>query len=180
MPDDDASSPVGSDAAATATWVRTQRRLVQGGTFAATLAVVVAFGALAMLPSLLGPRAQGWAVTTLVAAGLLLVLCGVQVAAWRPDGEAAGGRKRLSWTAHLLSYAVTLLALIAGLSASSATGVGSISAGLWAFTLLLVLVAQVTAGVQYLRPVGEAPGTLPAHLRRLRAWIRDSQQREDV
>ena len=175
----DPSSPAVSDAGEAAAWVRTQRRLVQSGLFAATLAVVVAIGALAMLPSLLGPGAQGWAVVTLVAAGLMLVLCGIQVVAWRSDGELTG-RRRVSWTAHVLSYAVTLLALIAGLSASSAAGLGSISAGLWAFTLLLVLVAQVTAGVQYLRPIGQAPGTVPAHLRRLRAWIRASQTREDT
>jgi len=183
MPDDDLTSPVVSDtgdAGESSAWVRTQRRLVQSGLFAATLGVVFAFGALAVLPSLLGSRAQSWAVVTLVAAGLMLVLCGIQVVAWRADGPVTGGRKRMSWTAHVLSYAVTLLALIAGLSASSAAGLGSISAGLWAFTLLLVLVAQVTAGVQYLRPIGQAPGTVPAHLRRLRAWIRASQTREDA
>lgn len=169
MPDADAAS-----------WLVAQRRLVQVGTFAATLGIIAAFAALAVLPSLLGPRAQGWAIVTLVAAVAMLVVCAVQALAWRPDAEPSGRRVRVSWVSHLVSYAVTLLALIAGLSAASATGVGSVSTGLWAFTLLLVLVAQVTAGVQYLRPSGEAPGTLPAHLRRLRAWIKRSQEREDV
>ena len=41
--------------------------------------------------------------------------------------------------------------------------------------VVILIAAQVLAGVQYLRPSGP-PGTLPAHMRRL---IDRAQQRED-
>lgn len=179
MAEADSTAPVASGTDDRADWISGQRRLVQVGAVAATLGVVAAFAAFAMMPVLLGPRAKAWAVVTLVAAALMLGVCVLQVVVWRSDRAPTGGRLRLSWAVHLVSYAVTLLALVAGLSASAATGLGSVSTGLWAFTLLLVLVAQVTAGVQYRRAVGEPPGTVPAHVRRLRAWIKRSQERED-
>jgi hypothetical protein len=54
---------------------------------------------------------------------------------------------------------------------SDAAGWVTASAGLLAITLLFVIAAQVLAGVQFLRPSGP-PGTLPAHIRRLKEQSR--------
>src|SRR4029453_19089937 len=86
-------------------------------------------------------------------------------------------RARLSWIVHLLSYAVALAALFTCMEGSAGAGWITASALLLTVTLFLVLAAQVLAGVQFLRPSGP-PGTLPAHIRRLREqsrWRNDSQ-----
>jgi O-antigen/teichoic acid export membrane protein len=160
-----------------AAWRLVQRRLVLAGTVAAALAVLASGGAYALLPVLLGERTRLWAVVAIAAAAAMLAVCVLQQSAWR-RGDVSTDRTRLSWAVHVISYAVTLLTLVACLSAASAAGLGSVATGLWAFELLLVLVAQVTAGVQYLREDGP-PGTVPAHIRELRAWIKRSQERED-
>jgi hypothetical protein len=61
------------------------------------------------------------------------------------------------------------------MAASAAAGWSAASAGLLAVAFILVLAAQVLAGVQFLRPSGP-PGTLPAHMRRL---IEKSRSRND-
>jgi O-antigen/teichoic acid export membrane protein len=160
-----------------AAWRLAQRRLVLAGTVAAVLAVLASGAAYALLPILLGERTQLWAVVAIAAAAAMLAVCVMQHSAWR-RGDLSADRRRLSWAIHVISYVVTLLTLVACLSAAAAAGLGSVAAGLWAFELILVLVAQVTAGVQYLREDGP-PGTVPAHVRELRAWIKRSQERED-
>jgi O-antigen/teichoic acid export membrane protein len=160
-----------------AAWRVAQRRLILAGVVAAALAVLASAAAYAFLPMLLGERAQLWAVVSIAAGAAMLAVCVMQQAAWR-RGDLSPDRTRLSWVIHVISYVVTLLTLMACLSAAAAAGLGSIATGLWAFELLLVLVAQVTAGVQYLREDGP-PGTVPAHVRALRDWIKRSQERED-
>jgi hypothetical protein len=54
-------------------------------------------------------------------------------------------------------------------------GLTATAAALLAITLLLIILGQVFAGVQYLRSSGP-PGTLPAHMRRL---IQRSHRRND-
>ena len=65
-----------------------------------------------------------------------------------------------------MSYAAALLGLLACMAASAEAGWTAAAAQLLALTLLLILAAQVLAGVQFLRPSGP-PGTLPAHMRRI-------------
>ena len=100
--------------------------------------------------------------------------CVIQVVVWRramlswrgvrpEDLHAEAG---LSWVTHLASYAVALVGLIACMAGSAEAGWTATAAVLLAFTLLMILAAQVLGGVQYLRPSGP-PGTLPAHMRRL-------------
>jgi hypothetical protein len=66
---------------------------------------------------------------------------------------------------------VALAALFTTMEGSAAAGWSSASAVLLGVTLFFVLAAQVFAGVQFLRPSGP-PGTVPAHIRRLKALSR--------
>jgi hypothetical protein len=151
-------------------------RLTVIGAACAVLGVLAAAGAVVLFPSFAGAGARrSWAVAALVSAVLMLAICVIQVVVWRRAMASWRGRRlqdlhgeaRLSWIVHLLSYAVALVALFACMVGSDAAGWLSASSGLLAGTLLFVLAAQVLAGVQFLRPSGP-PGTLPAHMRRLR------------
>jgi hypothetical protein len=155
-------------------------RLTQIGAACAGLAVVAAAVALAQFPSFAGAGAgHSWAIGALVSAALMLAICLIQVAVWRRAMASWSGRRphdlhgeaRLSWIVHLLSYVVALAALFTCMEGSDAAGWVTASAGLLAITLLFVIAAQVLAGVQFLRPSGP-PGTLPAHIRRLREQSR--------
>jgi hypothetical protein len=155
-------------------------RLTQIGAVCAAVAVIAAAAAVVLFPSFAGAGpGRGWAIGALVSAGLMLVVCIVQVAIWRRAMASWSGRRlhdlhaeaRLSWIVHLVSYAIALAALFACMEGSDAAGWLTASSGLLAVTLLFVLAAQVLAGVQFLRPSGP-PGTLPAHIRRLREQSR--------
>ncbi len=155
-------------------------RLIWAGTGAAGLAVAAAAGALTVFPTFSGAD-SGWpaAVVALVASVAMLAVALIQVAVWRRAMASwrgqriqdLNGERVLSWIAHAASYVVALIALLAIMVSSDYAGWSSAAAVLLALCLLLVLVAQVLAGVQYLRPSGP-PGTLPAHLRRLSARLR--------
>lgn len=160
-------------------------RMTEVGAAAALLAVVLAVVAVIRFPSFAGTGGTGiaWAVTALVGALLILAVCVIQVAVWLRAMASWRGRRvqdlhgeaRLSWVAHLASYPAVLVALLGSIAGSiyaTSTATSSVLLGL---SLFFVLVAQVLAGVQYLRPSGP-PGTLPAHMRRL---VERSRQRED-
>jgi hypothetical protein len=155
-------------------------RLTQIGAVCAGLAVVAAVVAVALFPSFAGAGAgRSWAIGALVSAALMLIICVVQVLVWRRALASWSGRRihdlhgeaRLSWIVHLVSYAVALAALFTCMEGSAGAGWVTASAVLLTVTLFLVIAAQVLAGVQFLRPSGP-PGTLPAHIRRLREQSR--------
>ncbi len=150
-------------------------RLINGGLVCAAAAVVLSAVALLIYPSFTGaPEGRGWAVTALVAAVAMLAACVIQFLVWRRAMASWRGVRpedlhaeaRLSWITHLASYAIALVALIACMTACADAGWTATAAVLLALTLVLILAAQVLAGVQFLRPSGP-PGTLPAHMRRL-------------
>jgi hypothetical protein len=155
-------------------------RLTQIGAVCAAIAVLAAAGAVMLFPSFAaaGPG-LAWTVGALVSAALMLAICVIQVAVWRramaswlgKRVQDLHGEKRLSWIAHLASYAVAFAALFTTMEGSAAAGWSSASAVLLGVTLFFVLAAQVLAGVQFLRPSGP-PGTVPAHIRRLKALSR--------
>jgi hypothetical protein len=160
---------------AIATRMAPHLRLVTAGLGCAVVAVGLAAAAVAMYPSFTGqPEGRGWAVTALVTAVAMLAACVIQFAVWRRAMASWRGVRpedlhaeaRLSWIAHLASYGVALVALIACMLASTEAGWTAIAAVLLALALVMILAAQVLAGVQFLRP-GGPPGTLPAHMRRL-------------
>jgi hypothetical protein len=119
----------------------------------------------------------------------MLAACAIQFAVWRRAmlswrgirPEDLHAEARLSWITHLASYAISLLGLIACMAASSQAGWTATAATLLALALLMILAAQVLAGVQFLRPSGP-PGTLPAHMRRLieRAQPRATRPGDDA
>ena len=158
-------------------------RLTQAGTVLGVLSVLTAVAAVVTFPRFTASGSGfGWAVLALVSALLMLGLCVLQLVAWRQamaqwrglPGAAPGRLAPLSWWAHVASYLVALVALFACIAGSGAAGWSAEAAALLAVTLLLVLGAQVLAGVQYVRPTGP-PGTVPAHVRRVLARERARQ-----
>ena len=158
-------------------------RLAVVGAGLALIGVVAGVVGLVGFVSLAGSAARsGWEVTLIVSAALMLLGCLAQLwcwhrayASWRGERAAdLSALSRASWLVHLGSYAVVLTALLSGLGAS-ADAVWTTALAAW-FTASMVLVigAQVLCGVQYVRTDGPS-GTIPAHLRRLRAWL--AQQR---
>lgn len=152
-----------------------QLRMTQVGNIAAVLASVAAVGAIATFPNFAGgPTGSGWAVGAFLASIVLLVICTYQHVAWRRAmAEWRGDRDydlasltRISWVLHLVSYAPVLFGLWASIAGSVAAGPTARASALLAVALLLMVIAQVLAGVQYLRVSGPS-GTIPAHLRRL-------------
>jgi hypothetical protein len=178
-PDEDLSRQVAAYGAtaqpAIAARMAPQLRLIKIGTVCGLVAVIAAVAGVVVFPRFAGAGpGLAWAVGALVSAGLMLVICVIQVAVWRramaswlgKRVQDLQGERQLSWIAHLTSYAAALAALFTCMGGSAAAGWSSASAVLLAVTLLFVLAAQVLAGVQFLRPSGP-PGTLPAHIRRL-------------
>jgi len=155
-------------------------RLTMIGTGCALLAVIAAAVAVVEFPAFAGADpGLAWADAALVSAVLMLIICVIQVVVWRRAMASWSGQrpqdlygeKQLSWIAHIVSYVVALSALFTTMEGSAAAGWSSISAGLLAVSLVFVLAAQVLAGVQFLRSSGP-PGTIPAHIRRLKALSR--------
>lgn len=152
-----------------------QLRMAQAGLVAAVLSVALSATALYTFPSFAGAASgYGWAVAALAAGLLMLAICAFQLLAWsRAIAEWRGVRDydvpvltRASFVAHLVSYAVVLLALWACIAGSLSAGTTTATSTLLGFALLCVVLAQVLGGVQYLRVSGP-PGTIPGHLRRL-------------
>ncbi len=159
-------------------------RMIIGGAVAALVAVICAAIAVILFPTFAAAdTGRGWGIVTLLAAVAMLAVAVIQIAVWRRALDSWRGTRvqdlhgeaRLSWIAHLASYVVALVALFGAIAGSGAAGWSSRSAALLAVALLFILIAQVSAGVQYLRASGP-PGTLPAHMRRL---VERSRARED-
>jgi hypothetical protein len=149
-------------------------RMTYVGTGCSVLSVITAAVALANYPQFSDESGVGWAVTALVATLVMLAICVIQVAVWRRAMASWRGirpedlhaEKRLSWIAHLSSYLAAVVGLLACMAGSASAGWTATAAVLLAITLVLLLAAQVLAGVQYLRPSGP-PGTVPTHMRRM-------------
>ena len=155
--------------------MRPHLRMTQAGNAAALVAVGLGAAAVARFPDFTGQgRGVAYAVTALVCAALMLGICTTQQIIWLRamavwSGRRSGPLERLtlvSWILHLASYAVVLVALWAGIAGSAEAGWTASAATLLAVSLACTIVAQVLAGVQYLRTSGP-PGTVPAHMRRL-------------
>lgn len=159
-----------------------QLRLTQVGVLAAVASVALSALALSTIPNFAGSTGRGWALAALVSGLVMLALCLLQLVAWSRAMQTWRGVQsydvpwltRVSWVAHLLSYAVVLFALWACIAGSLAAGRTGASPALLAFALLFEVLAQVLAGVQYLRVSGPS-GTIPAHLRRIKQAVRHNR-----
>ncbi|MET0694391.1 MAG: hypothetical protein ABWX96_00370 [Propionibacteriaceae bacterium] len=149
--------------------------LARVGNGVALLAVASSIAALVTFPdSAADVTGPGWAVAALIASVVMLAICTLQHLIWlRAMAQWRGERDddlaplaRISWIAHLVSYVVVLFGLYACIAATLAAGSTATSSALLAFSLLFLVVAQVLAGVQFLRVSGRS-GTIPAHLRRM-------------
>jgi hypothetical protein len=157
-------------------WARRQRLLALVGNLLALIGLAAAVGGLVALPP--GSGADGYAVTAVLAAAVLVGCCGVlgwcwtaQLADWRSgtDGRYPG-RARLSLAAHLASYVAVLVAMYATLAASALAGWADSSGTLFGVSFLVVIFGQIIGGTQLLRRSGP-PGTIPTYLRRLNAKV---------
>jgi hypothetical protein len=154
-------------------------RMTAAGTACGALAVATSVAALVVFPDFGGAtRGSDWAVMALVASVVMVAIALVQLVAWRramavwrgQRSDDLTGPTRVSWFVHLVSYLVVLVGLWACIAGSIAAGTSTAAAALLAFALLFLLLAQILAGVQYLRTVGPS-GTIPGHLRRLSSAI---------
>ncbi len=149
-------------------------RMTQIGNAVALLALVAAVVGVVRYPDYGTSDGFGWAVATLVCSALLMAICSFQHFCWLRGMTEWSGRAdlrlepfmRVSWIVHLVSYLVVLVALWSAIAAVVDAGLTATAAVALTLTLILMLAAQVTAAVQYLRESGP-PGTLPAHIRRL-------------
>ncbi len=151
-----------------------QLRLTQAGNGVALLASLCSVAAVYTYPAAGGHSGKDWAISALVASCAMLAICTFQhlvwlraMASWKGErGDDLGPMTRWSWIVHLVSYAVVLFGLWACIAGSVAAGATATASALLAFALLFLVLAQVLAGVQYVRTSGP-PGTIPAYLRRL-------------
>ena len=147
------------------------------GTLLSTVALVL--GLLALNGAYTGAAdstAVPWIVTLLAAAAAMGLLCVVQVRlwnlAWRRWVEAIPTDRveRGSWVLHVVSYAVVLVGIFAGVAASHDVGFAGTVSTFATLALVPLIAAQVLGAVQHVRRDGP-PGTVPTHVRRLSARI---------
>ena len=99
----------------------------------------------------------------------MLAICVIQVAVWRRAMASWRGQRlqdlhaeaRLSWYAHLVSYAAALLGLLACMAASAEAGWTAAAAQLLALTLLLILAARSSPVSSSCAPAGRPERCLP-------------------
>ncbi len=151
-------------------------RTTQIGNGFALLAVLSAVAALVTYPTnpFGGDSGRGWAIAALVCSVVLLGICTFQhvcwlraMAVWR-DQSHTDVRQLTTFTyaAQLVSYLVVAVAVWVGITAIVIAGWFATASILMFVTLAFMMVAQVCAGVQYVRPAGP-PGAPPAHMRRV-------------
>jgi hypothetical protein len=151
-------------------------RMTQVGNGFALLAVLAAISALFTYPiNLYSDNAgRGWAIAALICSVLLLGVCTFQhlcwlraMAVWRDQSQTDVRQLRtFSYAAALASYLVVAVALWVAIAGIVYAGWLATASILLMLTLVFMLVAQVLAGVQYVRVSGP-PGTVPAHMRRV-------------
>ncbi|GAB3712881.1 hypothetical protein [Mariniluteicoccus flavus] len=115
-----------------------------------------------------------WPVLVLGASVVMVAICALQAWVWHQAMAEWSGLRDVnlagfmtpSWAAHLLSYAAVLAGLVGALFMMGDTGAGAASFWWSLVAGVSLVVAQLTAAVEYLRLDGP-PGTLPAHFRRL-------------
>ena len=142
------------------------------GTVVAALAVGSAVAGLVGYPDIDGVfQGRGWAQAMVAAAVAMLGLCLWQHLSWQRASAVWHGRRdsdlaavvAVSWILQLVSYAVAVLALVICIITLVEVGRFATTAVFVVASLVLVLAAQVLAGVQYVRAEGP-PGATPAHL----------------
>lgn len=147
------------------------------GTLLSTVALVL--GVLALNAAFTGAAdstAVPWIVTLLACSAAMGLLCVVQVRLWNlawrrwVEGIATERLQRVSWWLHVVSYAVVVVGLFAGIAASHDVGFAGSVSTLATLALVPLVAAQVVGAVQHVRRDGP-PGTVPTHLRRLSARI---------
>ncbi|MGD7706797.1 hypothetical protein [Microlunatus sp. Y2014] len=120
-----------------------------------------------------------WPLVAVTATALMLLICAVQAGAWRAALKVWSGEsearldtvKRISFVAHVVSYALVLAGMFALLWVLADGGFATPSGVLAMVGLVSLVAAQAIGAVRFLRRSGPS-GTLPAHIRRLRALER--------
>jgi hypothetical protein len=143
------------------------------GTIVAALGLVCAVTALVTYPDIDGVlQGRGWAQVMVWCSAAMLGLCLWQHLSWLRATAVWDGRRHsdlvvvvaVSWILQLVSYAISLIALVVCVIALFEVGRFATTAVFLVLSLIALLAAQVLAGVQYVRAEGP-PGAVPAHLR---------------
>lgn len=143
------------------------------GTVVAALGMAFAATALVTYPDIDGVhQGRGWTQAMLWCSAAMLVVCLWQHLSWVRATAVWHGRRTsdlvavvaVSWILQLVSYAISLIALVVCVIALFEVGRFATTAVFLVLALIALLAAQVLAGVQYVRAEGP-PGTVPAHLK---------------
>ncbi|GAA3717845.1 hypothetical protein GCM10022204_42220 [Microlunatus aurantiacus] len=138
------------------------------GTVVAALGVASSVAGLVSYPDLDGVfQGRGWAQALVAVSAAMLVLCLWQHLSWRRAIAVWHGERNsdlaavvaVSWILQLVSYAISVLALVVCAIALIEVGRFATTAVFLVLSLLAVLAAQILAGVQYVRAEGP-PGTV--------------------
>lgn len=147
-------------------------RRSQIGNGLAAVAVLTALAAVLTYGDFYGAFAgRAWTIAVLVCSVLLLGICTFQHVSWQRAIATWRGRSaadlhslaRRSFAAQLASYVVVAVALVTSIVSIVIASWAATSSILLMITMLLMVAAQILAGVQYVRETGP-PGALPAHM----------------
>lgn len=122
-------------------------------------------------------------VTLLAAAAAMGLVCVVQLRLWNlarlrwSTGGSTERLERVSWVLHLLSYAVVVAGIFAGVATSQRVGFAGSVATFATLALVPLVAAQVLGAVQHVRRHGP-PGTVPTHVRALAARVERSRHED--
>jgi hypothetical protein len=155
-------------------------RMSQVGNAAAVLAVLLALVALLVYSDFYGDVGRGWTVASFVCSVLLLGVCTFQHVSWQRAMAVWRGQRpddleriaRASFLAQFASYALIAIALVTTIVSVLTASWAATSSVLLIISLVIMIGAQVLAGVQYVRVSGP-PGALPSHMHK----AIESQQR---
>ena len=117
-------------------------------------------------------QGRGWTQAMVWCSAAMLVLCLWQHLSWLRATAVWHGRRNsdlvavvaVSWILQLVSYAISVIALVVCVIALLEVGRFATTAVFLVLSLIALLAAQILAGVQHVRAEGP-PGAVPAHLR---------------
>ena len=162
-------------------WLRQQLALIVIGAVLALGSLATAVAGLLAFP-FDSADVLGYPVSGTVGSAVLTVCNLVILLVWAVAvGRVRAGRQFVErpWrivalTAHIMSYAATLVAMFGALAASALAGWDSPSGVLFGLAFLLAIFGQILAGSQDLRDSGP-PATVPTYLRRLNAVVQSKR-----
>lgn len=160
------------DQPAIVTRTRRHLRTTLLGVVVAGVGVVLAVVATLNYPDIDGVHAgRGWVLALLACSAAMAIVCLWQHLSWRRAAQVWHGQRdndlgavvAVSWILQLLSYAIAVIGLVVSVVGLVEVGWSATTAVFVVLALVALFVAQVLAGVQYVR-AGGPPGAMPARM----------------